>query len=301
MVYNVTDPANVKFVEYKNSRSLETFTGDHGPEGIIYISPENSPDGKGYIAVANEISGTVSVFEIQAEQTITFNELVSKTVGEAAFPLTATANSGLPVSYSTTDTEVTITNGQVTIVNAGRVTITANQAGAGMFTAAEPVSQSFCINPAKPVITVTNETGDPVLHSSAANGNQWYKDGVLIEGSVNASLTVSSVGVYTVTATAETCTSVPSDNYIMLITDLEENKERALQIYPNPATDAITFQLRDGGTKQISIYQSSGAVKETLTTTDNQLQVNLGTYSTGYYIVRVATQDGIYYSKFIKK
>ena len=65
MVYDVTDPSNPEFVDYKNSRSVVSFSGDHGPEGIFYISAQNSPDGKHYIAVANEISGTISVYEIQ--------------------------------------------------------------------------------------------------------------------------------------------------------------------------------------------------------------------------------------------
>ncbi|TXK52187.1 T9SS type A sorting domain-containing protein [Pontibacter qinzhouensis] len=66
MVYNVTDPADPKFVDYKNSRSLTTFAGDHGPEGIIFISATDSPTGKAYLAVANELSGTIAVFEVQS-------------------------------------------------------------------------------------------------------------------------------------------------------------------------------------------------------------------------------------------
>ncbi|WP_256013954.1 choice-of-anchor I family protein [Desertivirga xinjiangensis] len=62
MVYNITDPANVKFVDYKNNRSTTSYAGDHGPEGIIYISADKSPDNKPYLLVANEISGSVSVF-----------------------------------------------------------------------------------------------------------------------------------------------------------------------------------------------------------------------------------------------
>ena len=66
MVYNITDPNNVTFVDYKNSRSTSAYTGDHGPEGITYIKPENSPNGTGYVLVANEISGTITVFEVDA-------------------------------------------------------------------------------------------------------------------------------------------------------------------------------------------------------------------------------------------
>ncbi len=64
MVYDVTDPADVKFVDYKNSRSVSAYEGDHGPEGITHIKATDSPDGKDYIIVANEISGTLTIFEI---------------------------------------------------------------------------------------------------------------------------------------------------------------------------------------------------------------------------------------------
>lgn len=67
MVYDVTDPTAVTFVDYKNSRSTSAYEGDHGPEGITFINDTNSPDGKSYIIVANEISGTLSIFEVDTE------------------------------------------------------------------------------------------------------------------------------------------------------------------------------------------------------------------------------------------
>jgi hypothetical protein len=64
MVYDVTDPNNVEFVDYKNSRSVSAYTGDHGPEGITYVKGADSPNGKPYVIVANEISGTLTIFEV---------------------------------------------------------------------------------------------------------------------------------------------------------------------------------------------------------------------------------------------
>ncbi|AXY74356.1 hypothetical protein D3H65_10370 [Paraflavitalea soli] len=64
MVYDITNPADVKFVDYKNPRSVATYGGDNGPEGIIHISNTASPDGKHYILVANEISGTISIYRL---------------------------------------------------------------------------------------------------------------------------------------------------------------------------------------------------------------------------------------------
>lgn len=67
MVYDVTNPADVKFVDYKNSRSVSAYAGDHGPEGITHIKAADSPDGKDYIIVANEISGTLTIFSVNTE------------------------------------------------------------------------------------------------------------------------------------------------------------------------------------------------------------------------------------------
>lgn len=64
MVYDVTNPADVKFVDYKNGRSLMSVSGDRGPETLIFIPAAQSPDNKPYLIVANEISGTLSIFEV---------------------------------------------------------------------------------------------------------------------------------------------------------------------------------------------------------------------------------------------
>jgi hypothetical protein len=66
MVYNVTNPNNPIFADYKNSRSTSAYAGDHGPEGITYVSSENSPTGIPYVLVANEISGTITIFEVDS-------------------------------------------------------------------------------------------------------------------------------------------------------------------------------------------------------------------------------------------
>jgi len=66
MVYNITNPNNPTFVDYKNTRSTSAYSGDLGAEGIIYIEPTDSPTGTGYILVSNEISGTITIFEVDA-------------------------------------------------------------------------------------------------------------------------------------------------------------------------------------------------------------------------------------------
>ena len=71
MVYDISDPDKAVYADYLNVRGFsETVTdldclGDLGPEGICTISAEDSPTGNAMILVANEISGTVTVVQIE--------------------------------------------------------------------------------------------------------------------------------------------------------------------------------------------------------------------------------------------
>jgi hypothetical protein len=90
-------------------------------------------------------------------QTITFNALSNVTYGDAPFALTATASSGLDVSYISSNTDVaTITGSTVTIVGAGSTNITATQDGDDDYNPAEPVIQSLTVDPK--TLTVTAAT-----------------------------------------------------------------------------------------------------------------------------------------------
>ena len=65
MVYDVTVPAESKFVQYVNP--IDPETGDAinlAPEGFAFIAAEDSPSGEPLLAVANEVSGTTSIFAI---------------------------------------------------------------------------------------------------------------------------------------------------------------------------------------------------------------------------------------------
>ncbi|MCX7842112.1 MAG: choice-of-anchor I family protein [Clostridia bacterium] len=66
MVYDITNPANPKFLEYKNTRDFsQAVAGDAGPEGIKFISRKDSPIDAPVLLVANEVSGTLSVFQVK--------------------------------------------------------------------------------------------------------------------------------------------------------------------------------------------------------------------------------------------
>jgi 5'-nucleotidase len=64
MVYDITVPAKSFFVTYLNNRDFSDNSGDLGPEGLSFIPAAVSPTGEPLVAVANEVSGSTTLFEV---------------------------------------------------------------------------------------------------------------------------------------------------------------------------------------------------------------------------------------------
>jgi len=77
-------------------------------------------------------------------QTITFGSLSQQKVGDAPFPLTATTDSGLPVTYSASGPAV-LSGNIIALTGSGTVTITASQSGNNTYGGASNVVQSLVV------------------------------------------------------------------------------------------------------------------------------------------------------------
>ncbi len=71
VVYDITMPTNATFVTYVNNRDFSadpetdlSAAGDLGAEGVTFIPADASPTGEPLLAVANEVSGTTTLFAI---------------------------------------------------------------------------------------------------------------------------------------------------------------------------------------------------------------------------------------------
>ena len=67
--FDVSDPASPVFQCYVNSRNFEADAkspeaGDLGPEGLLFISPEESPNDQGMLVVFSEVSGSMTIYQI---------------------------------------------------------------------------------------------------------------------------------------------------------------------------------------------------------------------------------------------
>jgi hypothetical protein len=90
----------------------------------------------------------IGAFEFEAivkqGQTIAFAALPDKTIGEPQFAVSATASSGLLVSF-TASGKCSVNEAMVTLTGVGSCTITAHQAGNMVFNAAQDLARTFQI------------------------------------------------------------------------------------------------------------------------------------------------------------
>ncbi len=70
MVYDVTDPKNPEFVEYRLDRDFsgdpeKGTAGDLGPEGFKFVPASESHTGTNLLIVGSEVSGTTTIYEVR--------------------------------------------------------------------------------------------------------------------------------------------------------------------------------------------------------------------------------------------
>ena len=134
--------------------NLVTLTG----AGTVQVQASQAGNADYSAATPVSQSFTVSL----QPQTITFGPIANHMLGDAPFALSATASSGLPVTYSVLSGPATVSDGTVTLTGAGTVVIQAAQAGNTLYAAATPVTQSFAVSQPAPALASIAPAGGVV-------------------------------------------------------------------------------------------------------------------------------------------
>ncbi len=164
-----------------NSTTVCTVNASTGVVTLLKVgtcSITASQSGNASYNAATSVTQTFSI--TKGNQTITFGSIPNYRMDQSPITLSASASSGLAVSYaSTTTTYCTVNSstGVVTFLHAGTCSITVSQAGDGTnWNAASPVSQSFSILAGNRTITLSwpgaarHDQGALTLAASASSG-----------------------------------------------------------------------------------------------------------------------------------
>lgn len=142
-----SDPAGVS-----GTLTLNTTNGVAEFDGLTFSSANTYTLSASASGLTSATGSSIQISQVT--QTITFGALSGQTLGAAPFPVSATASSGLPVSFASLTSGVCAVSGNtVTLFAAGQCTIEASQSGNASYSAATPVDQSFQITKQAQTIT----------------------------------------------------------------------------------------------------------------------------------------------------
>ena len=184
------------------SGSTLTVTG----VGTVVVAA-NQAGNASYLAAA-QVNRSI-VVNGQASQTINFTPPPSPvTYPVSPITLSATASSGLPVTFSIVSGPGTVSGSTLTITGAGTIVVAANQPGNAGYSAAAPVNRSVVVNQASQTINftppsspVTYPVSPMTLSATASSGLSVTFSIVSGPGTVSGStLTVSGTGTIVISA-----------------------------------------------------------------------------------------------------
>jgi mono/diheme cytochrome c family protein len=150
-------------------------SGDNFDKVLDDLKVKLNSKGKTLEGAETEVSSEHTPVTVTAgpAQTITFTSPGTQTIGTATSALVATSTSGLAITFaSTTPSVCTVSGTALTLVAAGSCTVTADQAGNSVYSAATTVSYTFSVIAATSTPTPT-PTPTPVV-TSAATGKTVY-------------------------------------------------------------------------------------------------------------------------------
>jgi len=226
----------------------------NGTTGLISGTPTTAGNGTIVAVTATNGGGTSAAANLtfniaQGSQTITFGALSAKTYGDSTFSLTATASSGLSVSYASSNTSVaTVAGSTVTVVGVGSTTITASQAGNGNYTAAANVTQTLTVG-AKSLtgtFTANDKTYDGTTSATVATRAVTGKVGADDVNHTGGTATFANAAVgngKTVTLAGATLTGAAASKYSLgsVSTTTANITQATPTISVAPTASAITY------------------------------------------------------------
>jgi hypothetical protein len=164
-------------------------------------------------------------------------------------PSGATIVSGGNTNHITVNFSASATSGVITVYGT-------NACGNGQ------VSPNFnvTVNPTPPTPVITQS--GLILTSSAATGNQWYRNGNPIPGATSQTYEVTQSGDYTVVVTVNGCSSAPSNVITIVLPGVEQPNGGTLSVYPvpNDGRFTVTCTWIADETLNLEVYNSLGVM-----------------------------------------
>jgi uncharacterized protein YjdB len=222
-------------------------------------------------------------------------------LSEGQFTLTSlTSTSGLPVTFRIVQGTVgliRLNSDVVTMIDPGKATIIAEQAGDGIYAAADPLSATFCIFPDPPVLRQAIVSGETILTSSSVT-NVWIRDSKVFDFT-GQSYKVHDAGRYQVIANVDDCVDGYSNTVVVGDITGFEDEGTEVVVFPNPAEKNIVIRCRPRS--HIRIIDVTGREKVNQITGENETVIDVSLLAGGIYFVTIEDSQTTHRIRFIKQ
>ncbi|KAF2082457.1 MBG domain-containing protein [Flavobacterium sharifuzzamanii] len=298
-VYGTVDPVfNYTALGFANGDTNSILTGLLTRDAGENVGKYNIKLGTINAGADYTIAFTGAEFEItKANQTITWNQTLEFGCADSNnVALTATTDSGLPVSYAIANAALgTISGSTLNITGSGNSTITATQNGDQNHNAATAVIKPIEISQSGLVI---QQWANVLFFDNRSNNFvawQWYKNGTAISGATRQYYSEIQPlnGTYHVIAKDKNGNSIKS----CPIETSGTVFSKKIKIYPNPVKPGGEFTLEcDFSESQLSgsevvIYDIAGKLVQTISNVKAKNQI-IAPSQTALYIVVLKLADG---------
>jgi FG-GAP-like repeat/IPT/TIG domain len=173
--------------------------------------------------------------------------------------------------------------------NGGNFSITESNNGCSVTSSAITITR--ILSPPKPTITLNGTN----LSSSALNGNQWFRDGVAINGATSQVYNATISGNYSVQVTQNGCKSAMSELRAVVITSVVFiDNTHFIRLSPNPVKDEMVLDFKLDGIYQLNIdlLDLNGRLLKRWKDQQQGSRLYISNYARSVYIARVYSANG---------
>jgi len=243
------------------------------------------------------VNGKLTIETHKLSQSIQFDAIPTKTYGDADFVLLEKTNVGLPITYHSSNPNVTsISGNKLRILNAGTTNIIASQTGNEEYYAAADVNQTLIVNKANLIVTADDKVrsfreNNPQFTMSYSgfvnNENELILDQlpqVQCDADIN-----SPIGQYPIRLTGglgKNYSIICQNGTLTVVapTNIDNIETNNIIAYPNPVVDYLFIQS-DYPVEKVEIYNHSGAC--VLISNNVSEKLDVSGLASGLYFVRI--------------
>jgi hypothetical protein len=253
---SATASSNLSVTFESNDTNILTISGTTATikdEGAVSITASQAGND-----TFNPASKSRAFNLFKKDQTITFAAIADTNTTVTSITPSATASSGLTVTFESNDTSVVSASGSTLNINGGgNVTITAKQLGNIAWRAATPVTQSFFVKLVGRPLTVLFDGGGTMGTSETFKARVTLKDGNtgrVVDPSVYTSISISYSVTNSVTGTTNASvsgnsvsTGTGSGSFTVTASVTDTNSITAKRYVPRTASITVTVDSSKAG------------------------------------------------------